>query len=132
MKKKFILILIICTCAVGIFFLSTKDEKTFPKNQTILTSHQIEPYLNLKGFDVEFISSEKIRIPIKFSGNFQKVADVSENLSEYKGNEVTCYTYKILSSDSSNVIAQLLVTDKDVLISAVVIEQTPNGFIKAI
>lgn len=136
MKKKIALLFTIAVVVSGIFIFSLKDEKENPQNKIILTEYQIEPYLNLRGWEVALLNKEKIRVPINFSGNFQKLADESEKsgltLNQHKGSEVTRYTYQIHNENYSNVIAELLITNENELISAVLIEQKPDGFIKAI
>lgn len=136
MKKKIALLFTIAVVVSGIFIFSLKDEKENPQNKIILTEYQIEPYLNLRGWEVALLNKEKIRVPINFSDNFQKLADESEKsgltLNQHKGSEVTRYTYQIHNNNYSNVIAELLITNENELISAVLIEQKPDGFIKAI
>lgn len=135
MKKKIALLSLIATTVIGIMIFSSRDyNKTIPHDRIILTEHQLEPYLNLKGWEVVLIESEKVRIPMQFSGNFQKLVQESEksdfNLSSHKGKEVTRYTYKVKNHTLPHVIAELLITAENELISAVLIEQTPYGFIK--
>lgn len=136
MKKKIIALLTISAVIAGIFLLSRRNTSSMPEERLILSEYQLEPYLNIRGWKVTPLSAETVKIPQKFTGSFQTLADEMKSsgfdLESHKGEEVTCYTYSVENYGESGVTAQLLVTAENELISAALIQQKPDGFIKAI
>ena len=135
MRKKLPAILIITAVLSVKFFISIRNGSVPESGKIILTENQIEPYLNIHGFDVKQTDVKNIRIPLKFSDSYQNFSDEMKNggfeLEKHAGEEVKCYTYEV-KDNSENTAIQLLITSENELVSAALIEQKPNGFIKVI
>lgn len=136
MKKKIAILLTITTVLAGIFFLSRRNPDNTQNENLILSEYQLEPYLNIRGWKVTPLSSETIKIPQKFTGSFKVLADEMEksgfDLESHKGEAVTRYTYSVDNYGESGITAELLVTSENELISAALIQQKPDGFIKSV
>lgn len=136
MKKKIVVLLTISAVIAGIYFLSLRNPGSIREGKLILSEYQLEPYLNIRGWKVTPLSTETVKIPQKFTGSFKTLADEMKKsgfaLESHKGEEVTCYTYSVDNYGESGITAQLLVTSENELISAALIQQKPDGFIKSV
>ncbi len=136
MKKKIAVLVAISVVIAGIFFISRRDTGSTPEERLILSEYQLEPYLNIRGWKVTPLGSETVKIPQKFTGSYKTFADEMKksgfDLESHKGEEVTCYTYTVENYGETGVTAQLLVTSENELISAALIQQKPDGFIKSV
>lgn len=136
MKKKIVILLIITAVLAGIFFISRRNSGNIQEEKLILSEYQLEPYLNIRGWKVTPVNNETVKIPQEFTGSFKVLAEEMEksgfDLESHKGEEVTRYTYSVDNYGESGIIAELLLTSENELISAVLIQQKPDGFIKAV
>lgn len=137
MKKKAAAIIIIIFILSGIFIISLHDNKAdAPEEKQILNEYELESYLNLKGWKVEMDKMEQVKIPQSFTGMYKIFSDEMKNagfdLDSHKGEEVRRYIYTVTNYGVDGVKAELLLTMDNELISAVLIEQKPDGFIKPI
>lgn len=136
MKKKYYAIASVLLI-LGVAYISGRStEKTAESEKIILSEHQLEPYLNLKGWKVTQISAEEVRIPQSFEGRYLDFSEVVKesgfDLSSHKGESVMRYTYAVENYGDDSVIAELLLTSDNELISASLIQQKQDGFIKAV
>ena len=136
MKKKFIAIAAIPVITVGAVFLCRCSEPKHTQQPLVLNQYQREAYLNIRGWDVEEISCETVRIPEDFDGIYKEYAEIQSkdgfDLEDYKGKEAQRCLYRVLNyGGDSEVTAELLLYN-DKLISAALIENKPDGFIKPI
>lgn len=136
MKKKIVILLTITAVLAGIFFISRRNSGNIQEEKLILSEYQLEPYLNIRGWKVTPVNNETVKIPQEFTGSFKVLAEEMEksgfDLESHKGEEVTRYTYSVDNYGESGIIAELLLTSENELISAVLIQQKPDGFIKAV
>lgn len=136
MKKKIIFPLLIAAVFSGIFFMNRKNKDDPPKDFLKLNQHQLEAYLNIRGWKVTETGCETIRIPQKFSGSFKILSDEIKksgfDLESHKGETVKRYTYVVDNYGEPGINAELLITDENELIGAALIQQKPDGFIKAL
>lgn len=136
MKKKIAVLLTISAVIAGIYFLSLRNPGGVREERLVLSEYQLEPYLNIRGWKVTPLSTETVRIPQKFTGSFKTLAEEMKksgfDLESHKGEEVTRYTYTVENYGESGITAQLLVTSENELISAALIQQKPDGFIKSV
>lgn len=134
--KKFILLIIIAAVVSGIFIISCHKQNDTEAEKVILNDDQLEPYLNIKGIKVTEKNSDEIRLPYEFNGSFGIYANEMKNsgydLESHKGENVKRYTYKVDSSNDTDIIAEILLTSDNELIAAALIQQKPDGFIKGI
>lgn len=135
--KKIIAILTIAAVLFGAFLLSRQDARTGENsNKIILTENQLEPYLNIRGWDVTKIESKTIKLPQNFTGNFKILADKMEKsglkLNSHKGENVKIYTFSVNNYGENGIIAEMILTENNELISAALIQLKLDGFIKAI
>lgn len=136
MKKKLIAITAVLGIAVGAVFICRCIEPKNPQPPLTLNEYQREAYLNIRGWEAEEISCETVRIPEEFEGIYKEYTDIQSkdnfNLEDYKGKEVMRCLYKVLNyGGDSEVTAELLLYN-DELISAALIENKPDGFIKSL
>ncbi|MCM1226807.1 MAG: DUF4830 domain-containing protein [Clostridium sp.] len=137
MKKKIILSIIIIAIFSVIFVLNRKNPDTvLQKQPTVLNEYQLEAYLNIKGWQVTKLSSNDIRIPQEFSGNFKTMSDELKksgfDLKAHKGETVTRHVFSVDNYGESGINAELYITKQNELIGAVLIQQKPDGFIKPV
>lgn len=137
MKKKIILSIIIIAIFSVIFVLNRKNPDTvLQKQPTVLNEYQLEAYLNIKGWQVTKLSSNDIRIPQEFSGNFKTMSDELKksgfDLKAHKGEIVTRHVFSVDNYGESGINAELYITKQNELIGAVLIQQKPDGFIKPV
>lgn len=136
MKKKIAILLTISAVIAGIFFLSRRNPGSISEEKLILSEYQLEQYLNIRGWKVTPLSTKTVKIPQKFTGSFKILADEMKksgfDLESHKGEEATCYTYTVENYGESGITAQLLITSENELISAALIQQKPDGFIKSV
>ncbi|MBQ7046212.1 MAG: DUF4830 domain-containing protein [Oscillospiraceae bacterium] len=136
MKKKYCVIASILLILGGVYIFSRNSPEPVSNEKIILTEHQLEPYLNLRGWKVSEISAKETRIPESFEGRYLEFADIMSrngfDLASHKGETVMRYTYSIENHSDDDVIAELLVTSENELISACIIQQKPDGFIEGI
>lgn len=100
----------------------------------MLNEYQREAYLNIRGWEIEEISCQTVRIPEEFEGIYREYADIQSKdgfkLENYKGKEVLRCLYRVLNyGGDSEVTAELLLYN-DELISAALFENKQDGFIK--
>lgn len=134
MKKKIIAVAAVLGAAAASIFICRKIEPEPSEAPVVLNQYQREAYLNIRGWEIEEISCKTVRIPEEFDGIYKEYADIQSNdgfnLENYKGKEVLRCLYRVLNYESdSEVTAELLLYD-DKLISAALIENKPDGFIK--
>lgn len=138
MNRKYI----ICAAASAVLliglaaFISNTDGKGRHGNEAqTLDQYQLEPYLNLCGWDVSLISSEEIRIPSRFEGVYSEYAALQKeqgfDLDSHKGCDAMRYTYSVNNYGRDNVRAELILCE-NVLIAADIYENTPDGFMERI
>lgn len=136
MKKKYCVAAAILLITGGVFLISRNTPEALPEEKIILTQHQLEPYLNINGWEVALISADEITIPEKFEGRYLEFSEImfnnGFNLKSHKGETVMKYTYTVENYGEDGVIAELLVTKNNELISAALIQQKQNGFIKGL
>jgi hypothetical protein len=136
MKKKIIAAFLIAGTAAGAFFLCRNTGHESMEEMLVLNEHQRESYLNIRGWDVESISSSTVKIPETFDGIYAEYAKTAEkngfHLEKYKGKDVERCLYRVKNyGGNSEVTAELLMYDNR-LVSAVLIENKPDGFIKGV
>lgn len=137
MKKKIICASVIILICAGLFTVCMLKNPVQVENSIILeNSYSREAYLNIKGWEVEEISCEPIRVPENFEGIYEEYAEVQSKqelpLENYKGKEVQRYLYKVINFNTdSDVCAELLISENK-LIAAALIENKPDGFISAV
>lgn len=136
MKKKFIAITAVLGVAAAAVFICRRVEPKHTQPPLVLNEYQREAYLNIRGWEAEEISCETVRIPEEFEGIYKEYADIQSKdnfkIENYKGKEVTRCVYRILNyGGDSEVTAELLLYN-DELISAALIENKPDGFIKSL
>lgn len=131
--KKIIAVLMIIAVLAAIFVFSRrcgKEDKA--QEKLILTEHQLEPFLNIRGWKVSKEACDAITIPESFDGVYADFADKMKqagyDLASHKGEEVKRFTYSVDNYGSSAVTAELLLTTENELICAALIEQKPDGF----
>lgn len=136
MKKKITALFLIIVILSGIFIISRHNTDKLREEKLILSEYQLEPYLNLRGWEVSEVNEETIKIPQTFNSKYKEFAEVMKksgfDLASHKGEEVTRFTYNVLNYGESDIIAELILTSQNELISAALIEQKSDGFIKAI
>lgn len=134
--KKIIISVLIASIITGLYFITCKTKNKNITDRIILSEQQLEPYLNIKGFKVNQICCDTVVIPLKFTGSYLQFADELKksgfDLESHKGETVRRYTYSVDSNDNSDIKAELLLTNDNELISAAIIQQKPDGFIKPI
>lgn len=134
-KKFLILLSFSVACAAAFLFFNHKKENTDTSDAIILTdSYSREAYLNLKGWDVSLVKSEKIYIPLSFEGSYQEYAQIQEKqklpLKNYKGMEADRYVYSVNNYNGNRVVyAELLIVENR-LVSGALIGMSPDSFIK--
>ncbi len=137
MKKKFAILFLIIIILMGIFIINRHNEtKKIPAGQLILNEYQLEPYLNLKGWKVNEPVVETTRIPQEFNDTYKNFADEMKksgfNLYSHKGEEVRRFTFEVENYGQEGIKAELILTLNNELISAALIQQKTDGFIKAL
>lgn len=136
MKKKFIALAAVLGVAAAAVFICRRVEPKHNEPPLVLNEYQRESYLNIRGWDIEEVSCETVRIPEEFEGIYKEYADIQSKdgfkLENYKGKEVQRCLYRVLNyGGDSEVTAELLLYN-DELISAALIENKPDGFIKSL
>lgn len=136
MLKKSLILMLIAVSAASIVLLcrTASGKKTASEAPTILSDSQLEPYLNIRGWDVEKLSDETVRIPEKFNDTYQRFADVlKENgfdIEKYKGKEVRRVLFLVKNYGGDSEVHAELLLDEGKLIGSALIENKPDGFIK--
>lgn len=136
MLKKIIILLLIAVSAASIVLLcrTASGKKTASEESVILSDSQLEPYFNIRGWDVEKISDETVRIPEKFNETYQRYYEVlKENgfdIEKYKGKEVRRVLFLVKNFGGSSEVHAELLLDGGKLIGSALIENKPDGFIK--
>ncbi len=131
MKKKIICSAVILVICVGLFTVCMLKKPSQKEEQIILENqYSREAYLNIRGWDIEEISHEIIKIPESFNGVFKEYASVqkSQNLSleKYKGKEAERFLYSVKNQGENNVFVELLIRENR-LIAAALIESGDEG-----
>lgn len=135
MKKIFILLAFIIVSAAAFLIFHNKKEISDNSSEIILSDeYSREAYLNLKGWDVSLIKSEKISIPSSFEGTYKAYAQIQEKqklpLKKYKGQQADRYLYAINNYNGDQLVyAELLIVDNK-LVSGALIGLSPESFIK--
>lgn len=136
MLKKFLILMLIAVSAASIVLLcrTASGKKTVPEESVVLSDSQLEPYLNIRGWDVEKLSDETVRIPEKFNETYQRYAQaLKENgfdIEKYKGKEVRRVLFLVNNYGSDSEVHAELLLDEGKLIGSALIENKPDGFIK--
>lgn len=134
MKKKLLSIVMICASVGGIFLLSRVTPEENTPEKLILNEYSLEPYLNIRGWEVTELSVDTVRIPQTFEGSYKTFAEEMKksgfDLESHKGDCVTRYTYSVDNYGEDYIHAELLLTQENELISAALIQCRPDGFIK--
>lgn len=132
--KKIIIAVLIASIISVFYFITCKTKNKDTKDKIILNEQQLEPYLNIKGYEVSQVCCDTVVIPLKFTGSYLQFAEEMKisgfDLESHKGETVRRYTYSV--DNNSDIKAELLLTNDNELISAAIIQQKPNGFIKPI
>lgn len=133
MKKKIIAIAAVLGIAAAAIFICRRIEPKQDEPPLVLNEYQREAYLNIRGWEIEEISCQTVRIPEEFEGIYREYADIQSKdgfkLENYKGKEVLRCLYRVLNyGGDSEVTAELLLYN-DELISAALIENKQDGFI---
>ncbi len=134
MKKKVICAAVILVICAGLFTVC-KLKKTSSDTDAIMleNSYSREAYLNIKGWDVEEISCETIKVPENFEGIYKKYAEVQKNqelpLDNYKGKEVQRFLYNVDNYSSEDKVCAELLIYENRLIAGAIIENIPDGSI---
>ncbi|MDR1674705.1 MAG: DUF4830 domain-containing protein [Oscillospiraceae bacterium] len=96
-------------------------------------------YINLKGYDVdtENYTVQKVTVPEDWNQVYREYNEVQKHqgfdLSDYKGQEVTVYTYNILNHSDKHMKAVLILTNEDsFLIGANIYSAAVRDSVKAI
>lgn len=131
MKKKIICSAVILVICAGLFAVCMLKKQSPMEEQIILENkYSREAYLNIKGWDIEEISVEVIRVPENFDGIYKEYARVQKSqdlpLEKYKGQEAERFLYSIKNCGDDKVFAELLIRDNR-LIAAAVIESREEG-----
>ncbi len=131
MKKKIICSAVILVICVGLFTVCMLKKPSQKEEQIILENqYSREAYLNIRGWDIEEISHEIIKIPENFNGVYKEYASVqkSQNLSleKYKGKEAERFLYSVKNRGENNVFVELLIRENR-LIAAALIESGDEG-----
>ncbi len=136
MLKKFLILMLIAVSAASIVLLcrTASGKKTAPEESVVLSDSQLEPYLNIRGWDVEKLTDETVRIPEKFNETYQRYAQaLKENgfdIEKYKGKEVRRVLFLVNNYGSDSEVHAELLLDEGKLIGSALIENKPDGFIK--
>lgn len=135
MKKFFILLAFVVVSAAAFLIVHNRKEISDNSSEIILSDeYSRESYLNLKGWDVSLIKSEKINIPSSFDGTYQTYAQIQEKqklpLKKYKGQQADRYVYAINNYNGDQLVyAELLIVENR-LVSSALIGLYPENFIK--
>lgn len=133
--KKIPILIAVTVISAGVFTLCLKAPDNPAENKLIIDEYGLEPYLNIRGWDVTQSDCKTVRIPQKFTGRFKEFADEMQksgfNLESHKGEEVLFYTFSVNNYGRDGVIACMLLTHENELIASALIEQKPDGFIKS-
>lgn len=136
MLKKIIILLLIAVSAASIVLLcrTASGKKTASEESIILSDSQLEPYFNIRGWDVEKISDETVRIPEKFNETYQRYSEVLKkngfDIEKYKGKEVRRVLFLVKNFGGNSEVHAELLLDGGKLIGSALIENKPDGFIK--
>ena len=134
MKKKIICATSILVICAGLFTICGLRKTSTDEEPIILeNSYSREAYLNIKGWDVEEISCETVKVPEKFEGIYEEYAKAQEKqklpLDNFKGKEVQRFLYSVNNYDSENKVCAELLISENRLIAAAIIENKPDGFV---
>ena len=138
MFKKFFVMAIIIISAASVIILCrmASSEKTPPDKPEKLSDSGFEPYFNIRGWDVEKLSDETVRIPESFSGPYQEYADVLEesgfDIGKYKGEELRRVTFLVKNYGGDTEVLGELLLDGNRLVGSSLMENKPDGFIKPV
>jgi hypothetical protein len=121
---------------IGLLIFSNKDEID---TNTYSTDVNRVSYINLQGWNVEETpyTEKVIKIPEKFNKTYDKYNDIQNkqgwDLSDYKGETATEYTYKVLNYNGGeeNIYARLIILDNRI-IGGDIFQMESNGFIKTL
>ena len=73
-------------------FICRRIEPKQDEPPLVLNEYQREAYLNIRGWEIEEISCQTVRIPEEFEGIYREYADIQSKdgfkLENYKGKEV--------------------------------------------
>ena len=133
MLKKFLILMLIAVSAASIVLLcrTASGKKTAPEESVVLSDSQLEPYLNISGWDVEKLSDETVRIPEKFNERYaQALKENGFDIEKYKGKEVRRVLFLVKNYGGDSEVHAELLLDEGKLIGSALIENKPDGFIK--
>ena len=101
MKKKIIAIAAVLGIAAAAIFICRRIEPKQDEPPLVLNEYQREAYLNIRGWEIEEISCQTVRIPEEFEGIYREYADIQSKdgfkLENYKGKEVLRCLYRVLN-----------------------------------
>ena len=136
MNKKLIAVIVAAGISTAAFFICKNHNKPQKEEPMVLNEYQREAYLNIRGWDTEEISQITVTVPESFEGIYKQYADVQKKqglpLEDYKGKEVVRCLYNIKNYGGDVPVTAELLFYEDRLIAAALIENKPDGFIKAL
>lgn len=123
MKKKIIAAAAVLALSAGAFYIVRNRNDPGPEPVMLSNSYSREAYLNIKGLDVTLKCSDKIKIPEKFTGIYEKYAEIQKRqqlpLENFKGREAERFLYKINSP--RDLYAELVTVDGE-LVSGTILD----------
>ena len=148
MKKKIIAIAAVLGIAAAAIFICRRIEPKQDEPPLVLNEYQREAYLNIRGWEIEEISCQTVRIPEEFEGIYREYADIQSKdgfkLENYKGKEVlrclypVSYTHldvykrqdQMCRNNAAERIFSIFFNENLIENITVISVQSQNGFIK--
>ncbi len=139
MAKKLMLIVFLVAVyfAVILFLPILKNKKSNDYNADFSKETAREFYLNTNGWDVDYISEQKITIPSEFSQTYEEYNALQKSmgfdLRQFMGKRATLYTYTVKNYEktSGDVRASLIVCDKKIIAADLYLYEQ-GGFLRGI
>lgn len=121
--KKIMFIVALLIVALSVIIILPRIKKDYNKSSKGDFSQESarEFYLNANGWDVDFVSEQKITIPAKFSQTYADYNELQQeqgfDLRQFMGKNATLYTYSVKNYNDAecDVRASLIVCDNQII-----------------